>query len=107
MRGRNKLFNDLIEASPALTKKGRSNELHEKRNRTLIYRYYFYVSHTKMRYEAILQQLSCEFYISPTTIQGQLDNEFEFFNEVKKAKPEVRNLKSMFPHLIWDEKAIV
>lgn len=101
MRGSNvigKLFND-DDANKH--RKGRSKDLHNKRNLALAYRYYYYSKFTKMRYEAIIEMLSNEFYITPVTLAEALQDNADTLSKVKKESPSIAYLKTNYKHYNW------
>jgi len=103
MRGSNKLFNFFNEENSVdgMRKKGRSSHHNSRRNYALIHRYYFYNNFTKLKWDAIVKELSNKFYLSMVTIPEVIDGNIEVLKQVKKEKPEVKHLKAMFPYYNW------
>jgi hypothetical protein len=99
MRGRQKLFDDSI--SEDCVRQGRSAKLHSDRNKALVYRYYHYQCHTQLRFGAILERLSMEFYISTFTVQKSIDEQFSLLNDLKKQRPTTSDLRKLYPYLNW------
>jgi hypothetical protein len=103
MRGRKKIFDEIVngDLSSGNVTTGRSKDLISKRNKALIFRYYFYVTFTQLRYEVILEKLCEEFFISPYTIQARINDNYTLFSEVKMNKPEPSELKKTYPQFNW------
>jgi hypothetical protein len=99
LRGK-KLFDETI--AEVQQKKGRSIDFHNSRNSALVDRFYFYSIFSELRYEAILERLSSEFYISPSTIVGLLNDRYEQVTVNKSNQVSVNQLKKKHPHLIWE-----
>jgi hypothetical protein len=105
MRGQQSLFEGFFTTDneqPVMNaRQGRSEELHNKRNEALVERYYFYGKFTDKRYEAIVDQLSEEFYIAPFTIQERINENFSKMSELKAMQPTKDYFKKKYPHLVW------
>jgi hypothetical protein len=104
MRGSLVLFSNLFEQPVSTTqgrKKGRSSELHAKRNECLVDRYFYYLKFAEARYDIALQRLSEEFFISPFTIPDILNDNITMLRDLKKNNPSKSWFKSKWPHLNW------
>ena len=104
MRGSLKLFADLTpqpQAIMSVSKQGRSAELHDKRNECLLYRYFYYLNFTDKRYSAVLDILSCEFFIAAYTIQERIDENYEKLLALKTENPTKASFQKRWPHLVW------
>ena len=82
-------------------KKGRSNKLLEKRNECLAARYHYYNQFTDKRYVAIMQHLSDEFFLSPSTIQDLLQALADQLHELKETNPRKAYFENRWPQLVW------
>jgi len=104
MRGSNTLFSDIfIETATEQTakpSKGRSADLHQRRNELLINRYYYY-GIQKLRYDFILEKLSDEFFLSVITIPFTIAENYTILHKVKKEQPTKQALQKKWPHLVW------
>lgn len=105
MLGQQKLFENFFEdeQTPVVTatRRGRSEELHARRNEALIERYYYYGKFTDKRYEAILDQLSDEFFLTPVTISEVMNDNFNKLSDLKAHAPAKDYFKKKYPHLVW------
>lgn len=104
MRGSLTLFTDIFEEStiaPEAKKKGRSSELHTKRNECLIHRYYFYGNFSDMRYTSIIEALATEFFLSTATIPDLIKDNIQLLKELKDKKPNKAFFARKYPHLNW------
>ena len=106
-RGSNKLFRELIKDENVSHTKGRSETLYKKRNCCLIERYIFYVICSEKRYEAIIDQLSDDFFLSPVTISNILSLNYGELSRIKKEYQEqdhkklYKTLTSKWPAFNW------
>ncbi|OJW78582.1 MAG: hypothetical protein BGO69_00930 [Bacteroidetes bacterium 46-16] len=103
MKKHNNLIENGAERSkqPGSKRKGRSNKLVERRNECLLSRYYYYNSYTDKRYEAIMQHLSDEFFLSPTTIHDLLQDNMHYLHELKNEQPKKAYFEHKWPHMTW------
>ncbi len=103
MRGTLSLFSNLIEqpAPPADRRKGRSVELHTRRNECLIDRYVYYLVFSDKRYESIIGILSNEFFLSPVTVPEVLQEHVITIREIKKSNPTKNYFSKKWNHLNW------
>ena len=103
MRGKQSLFVDIFEpsAKPIHQKKGRSADLHAKRNECLIDRFFYYGKYTANRYEKILQTLSNEFFLSVVTIPEVIDDNYAQLIKLKEHQPSKSFFVKKWPHLNW------
>lgn len=104
MRGSLTLFTDIFEESATTSgtkKKGRSSELHAKRNECLIHRYYFYGNFSDMRYTAIIEALAQEFFLSTVTIPEVIQSNIDLLKNLKDIKPNKTFFVKKYPHLNW------
>lgn len=103
-RGQQSLFNEIFVAVPELTvtRQGRSEELHNRRNEMLADRYYYYGKFTDKRYESILDTLRDEFCIEKFTIQERIHECYDQLTELKqKTDLTTKYFKEKWPHLVW------
>ena len=103
MRGQQVIFNEIFTEAPVLSvsRRGRSEDLIDKRNAALIDRYFFYGFYEKLRYDVILEKLSNEFFIAPFTIQERITDCYEQLDELRLKKPSKDYFKKKYPHLVW------
>ena len=102
VRGSRKLFSDHNKISPE-GGKGRSKRLISDRDKAMVYRYHYYSKFTQMRYSAIIEELSKEFYISAITISEILTKAENIRNleKLKNEKVKIAVLRTLYPHLNW------
>lgn len=100
-RGSQTLFADVFEDEPVTHRKGRSAELHAKRNECLVDRYYYYGKFEKWRYNIILETLSAQFFISTITIAEAIEGNFDQLSALKKEQPSIIYFKKKWDHLVW------
>lgn len=101
MRGKN-TFSNVFNTNPAPEKrKGRSTELIAHRNRCLMERYYYYGHFTDKRFDAIIEQLSHEFFLSKQTIPDLMDKNLAMLIELKEKKPPKSYFEKRWPHMRW------
>lgn len=101
MRGSNTLFADIFEPPiEPQQKKGRNKDLNSLRNECLIDRYFWYGSQ-RMSYNAILDKLGKEFFISTFTIPCIISCHVMALKRLKELSPDSRYFKQKWPHLSW------
>jgi hypothetical protein len=102
MRGKS-LFVEIFEpsAKPSNQKKGRSADLHAKRNECLIHRFFYYGKFTSNRYEKIIKDLSNEFFLSTVTIPEVIDDNYQQLIKLKEQQPPKSYFVKKWPHLNW------
>lgn len=76
-RGCNKLFKDINAVIVQKHRRGRSLVFNDKRNECLMDRYLFYQITTRNHYDAIIDDLSNDFFLSPVTITNVLTLNYE------------------------------
>jgi hypothetical protein len=101
MRGKN-LFSSSFKDGDAQSNKGRSRKNAKRRNECLADRYYYYGQYTDKRYNAIIEQLSLEFFLSKETVPDIIESQVEYLKELKKAKPGIYYFQNRWPHLKWN-----
>lgn len=104
MRGQQVLFEQVFTSAPELTvsKQGRSEELHARRNEMLVDRFYYYGKFTDKRYEGILETLRDEFCIEKFTIQERIHECYDQLLMLKqKTDLSAKYFKEKWPHLVW------
>lgn len=102
MRGET-LFNNLIETPelPVPSKKGRCADLVAERNELLMARYYYLRSFTDKSYDAVLQQLKQEFFLSVITIPQIVEKHVDDFLSLKRLAPNPTYFSKKWPHIKW------
>ena len=104
MRGQQAIFADYLDDFPpvmSVSRKGRSEELHAKRNEALVERYYYYLIFGDKRYNIILDILQNEFHIASYTIHERISENRTILDELRGKKPELSYFKKKYPHLVW------
>lgn len=108
MRGE-RIYGKMTENnSPASTpkkktkRKGRCNELINRRNSKLLHRFYYYSVIHKLNYEAVLMQLNKEFDIKEFTIADIIAKSSNELMELKEENLNVVDLKKMYPLYTWE-----
>jgi len=103
LRGQHTLFKDLLPDTlpETSTKKGRSSELHAKRNEAISARYYFYLSFTDMRYEKIVTTLADEFFLSPFTVPEIIQENLDYIKSLKQDQPSKRFFSVRWAQYTW------
>ncbi len=76
--------------------KGRDAELNAARNEHLIYRYYYYLTYTDKRWEAIRPLLAQEFYLSEQTILNLIKENADLRRRIMSEKPTLRQIKEKY-----------
>jgi len=101
LRG-SRLFTDLFTDLPApRQRKGRSNELHARRNEAIADRYYFYGSYLNIRYEKVIQTLADEFFLSVYTVPEIITQQLAHIQKNKKNQVPVKELARKWPQFSW------
>jgi ferric iron reductase protein FhuF len=105
-RGAIKQFSKIFEENDDQHKnqskqKGRSKQLHNKRNECLVDRYYYYGKLEERQRLKILESLSSQFFISIVTIPELIDENYEYLVKLKKMQPNKEYFKKKWPHLVW------
>jgi len=98
-----KIFDEVFQTLPAdiERKKGRSAQLHNRRNECLIDRYYYYGKFTDKRYLDILDDLSREFFLSPVTIPDLIADNISMLTKLKAQQPSKSYFSKKWNHLMW------
>ena len=104
MRGKYALAK--LEPTPNLipaqkSRKGRSEELLERRNEVILYRYYYYVKIKRMRYEDIITVLGKEFFLAERTTVDLLMKSSDELSNIYKKQANENELQKLFPFLNW------
>ena len=102
MRGQ-KIFNEIIKDGgiTRALRRGRNNSLIDKRNESLIARYYYYASVKNKCYEDTLRQIVSEFFLSPATISNIILEHAEQLQALKQKGPVLYYFLNRWPHLKW------
>lgn len=102
LRG-SRLFNDLFpEHLPTpRQRKGRSADLHIKRNEAIADRYYFYGTILNLRYEIVMKMLADDFFISVYTIPEIITKQLAHIQRLKKEHIPVKELAKKWPRFSW------
>lgn len=102
MIGARSLFADIVteETVPSVSK-GRSATLDAARNELLCHRYYYYLTFSDKRYEAIVNTLSDEFFLSTITIVEILKRYLTTLQRLRQDKTGKATLAKKYPHFSW------
>ena len=102
MRGQ-KIYNEVIKGEGLNTnaRKGRNSNLVERRNECLLARYFYYGFYKNKCYEDIMRILVTEFFLSPNTIAGIVQNNEELLKAVKQRARVSYYFQNRWPHLKW------
>lgn len=100
MRGRQKLYDDLIQPKPEPAGNGKRLFM-AKRDEALTYRYYFYTVLIGYSYEKTLGLLEDEFYLSERAVIARLDANYNMLKDLLSEKPRVSQIKQKYPYYSW------
>jgi hypothetical protein len=96
------LFPEIVTELPqAAERKGRSDELIQKRNDCLIARYYYYSRMIGYQYPTCLDKLEAEFFLTERTIQDIIQKNMDFLRHINKSKPDFKFFREKYKHLQW------
>lgn len=103
MRGQQSLFNNYIESPVKKTvRKGRSADMIALRDECLLHRYYYHIKLQGKRYDMAIQELSKEFWIKNSNIIYRMQCNSERLEQImKKEQPDLKQLRLLYPWLIW------
>lgn len=98
------LFNDDIKKEVAAVpdRRGRSEELHRKRNELLVSRHYYYTRIAELQYERTLKKLESEFFIAQFTIVKLIAANHDLLKKINADKPPLKYFRTKFPFLVWE-----
>ncbi len=108
MRGERSIFLSLFTDDTATTtaaapeRKGRSEDLLQKRNELLICRHYYYTRIVELQYARALERLEDELYLSQRTIINIVNDNYTLLKKINSEKPEVKYFKTKFPFMVWN-----
>ena len=110
-RGSRSLYSSLFEEDqtntstlPKPERKGRSEILIAQRNELLVYRYYYHAKIQEKKYMKALTTLEKELFLSTRTITDILSEHNAQLQElVRTKKPTVKELRELFPMMVWIE----
>lgn len=108
MRGA-RLFNELFveETLPApKLQKGRSKDLHDKRNEAIAARYYYYGTFYKLGYINAVESVANDFFLSAYTIPEIVTTQLSFIQSLKKQGATPRELAQRYPQFSWKVDAL-
>lgn len=109
LRGNRSIYNSLLFPEETLSatlaappeRKGRSEELINRRNELLICRYYYYVKMKGRQYEPALSALETELFISQRTIIDTVQRNAELLKQLFTTRPEISYFRTKYPWLTW------
>lgn len=115
LRGANILFKEFYaEEAPVISierRKGRSNELNEKRNDCLMHRYHYHrtkkIDGKRISYESLLETVAAEFFLSPQTVVDVMIDMAPRLSALNTQWPLDRNpqfakhCEKKWMHLVW------
>ena len=97
------LFNDDVATDTIALpeRKGRSEELVQKRNELLVCRHYYYTRIIELQYHRCLQKLEAEFFLSQRTIIDIINNQSRLLKSINAQKPQAKYFKEKYPFIVW------
>lgn len=104
MKGKTQLFNAHLgvqENTLRTTKRGRSAERLDARDRKLVSRYYYYTYCKRWKYEDTIRQLESEFDLVEQTVIARLSAKNEDITSLFERKPKLSEFKLLYPFLVW------
>ncbi len=105
------LFNDLLPETALPTKDsiGNGKMLTKRRNELMLDRLFYLKKIFTFDYNAVLEILSYEFFLTDITIPQIIQKEEnQSYLRNLKAKPLNRNdLEKKWPHMVWNEKILL
>lgn len=108
LRGHQQIFLSLFDNPPLnlshkkKERKGRSEDLHAKRNELLIHRYYYYTRVANRQYaDALTIMEQTEFFISTRTIIDTIQANTKMLSDLNTARPERKFFKDKYPFMNW------
>lgn len=101
-RGKQTLYNNIVPSStPEVGEKGKRNIGLEDRRDAMAYRYYFYATISRLRYDDCLLNLSNEFFLQPDTIIKELQMRIALINQLVADKITTAELRKKYPFYNW------
>jgi hypothetical protein len=88
-------------ADTAPERKGRSEALKAKQNELIVARYYYYIKIQGRQYEATLELLQAEIFLSTYTLVDIIKKNAHQLRLLKTAQPDVKWFRSRYPFLTW------
>jgi hypothetical protein len=101
MRGKKLFKTTFKEKAQEQGSRGRNVNLIARRNYCLLDRYFYYGHYTDKRFDAIIENLCTEFFLSKRTLQDIIDANETYLLELKKKKPRLSLLEMRWPHMKW------
>lgn len=80
---------------------GRDPILVEKRNRLIMYRYYWYVKVKRKNYPDTLECLQDEFFLSSIQLVRIVQSNSGVLSQLRASLPDSQFFRKEYPHLIW------
>ena len=93
--------NALKYIPPKQTKRGRNDELIEKRNECLLARYFYYSRFSGLCYEESMARIAKEFFLTPSRITRIIQDNAESLQELRQNQTTIYYLQTHYPHLKW------
>jgi hypothetical protein len=87
-------------AIPTPERRGRSEELINKRNELILHRHYYYIKIMSRQYGVTLKALEEEFFLSQRTITD-IFQQSVLLKELNQMKPGVKYFKEKYPFMVW------
>lgn len=100
MRGRQKLYENLIQPRPEQSGNGKRLYM-ARRDEALAYRYYFYTVLIGYSYEKTLGILELEFYLSERAVIARLLHYQDFLKALISEQPKVAHIRQKYPYYSW------
>lgn len=108
LRGHRSIFTSLFpeetkntDVLEAPERRGRSEMLILQRNELLISRYYFYAKMQGYQYQASLDIVGAELFLTERTVVDIIQKNRDLLKHINSSKPEVKVFKAKFPFMVW------
>ena len=95
------LYASYIETPQRGGEKGQRNAFIDERDEAICYRFHYYGNHCRKGFEDILDILSREFFLAPSTIVTRLNQSTETLDYIKATKPEIKSIARKYPWFTW------
>lgn len=91
----------VVNNTPQTERRGRSEALVIKRNELLLHRYYYYIKIKGRQYQATLEMLENEVYLTQRTIVDAMQRNSPMLKDLNAIKPDLKYFKEKFPFMNW------
>lgn len=101
MRGRQKLYTELLHPKTEPSHGSGKRVYMERRDEALIHRYYFYTVIIGKSYEHTLAELVNEFYLSERAVILRLEENYAALKDLLAESPKVAQIRLKYPYYSW------